>query len=449
MAHLPLFLIFLGFTSAVLIPNLPNQPPVKFKQYSDYYSVGTNGNHQLHYWFLESQNNPSTDPVLLWLTGGPGCSGFSAVFGEWGPFTVNGDGASLSLNPYSWNRNASMLVFESPAGVGYSYSKDGNVRTGDDQTASENWEGLKAFFTEFSQYQKNDFYITGESYGGVYVPTLAQTILDRQSQFQINIKGFAIGNGLVSADTDTDGLVQFTHKHGLIDQLQYQKAQTQCCTNGNMDDCPFHNMNGFDFCGSFVNNAVNMAWRGGLNPYNMYGDCVNSALAQQYQIDLRRKFGPVDGVQPHQLSTPPCVNESAVTVYMNRRDVRVAFAVPGLLGAWSICSDQVSQEYRRQYDNVSSQVKNALSAGLKVMLYYGDIDMACNFMGGQKFTAGLGLTQVAAKRSYHVGGQVAGFITDWGQLKFVTVKGAGHLVPGDKPVTAAYILDAFINNKKF
>ena len=28
----------------------------------------------LHYWFIESQNDPSTDPVLLWLNGGPGSS---------------------------------------------------------------------------------------------------------------------------------------------------------------------------------------------------------------------------------------------------------------------------------------------------------------------------------------------------------------------------------------
>lgn len=56
------------------------------------------------------------------------------------------------------------------------------------QVASENWDALKAFFTEFPQFKSNDFYVTGESYGGVYVPTLVQTILDRQSQFNINIK---------------------------------------------------------------------------------------------------------------------------------------------------------------------------------------------------------------------------------------------------------------------
>jgi serine carboxypeptidase-like clade 1 len=29
---------------------------------------------QLHYIFVLSQNAPATDPVVLWLNGGPGCS---------------------------------------------------------------------------------------------------------------------------------------------------------------------------------------------------------------------------------------------------------------------------------------------------------------------------------------------------------------------------------------
>ena len=84
-------------------------------------------------------------------------------------FQVNDDAATLRLNPYSWNNNASILTLESPAGVGFSYATDGNLATGDDQTASENWEALVAFFQEFPQYVTNDFYVTGESYGGIYV----------------------------------------------------------------------------------------------------------------------------------------------------------------------------------------------------------------------------------------------------------------------------------------
>lgn len=47
------------------------------------------------YRFVESQRAPSTDPVILWLTGGPGCSSLGALLTEWGPFRVNPDGATL------------------------------------------------------------------------------------------------------------------------------------------------------------------------------------------------------------------------------------------------------------------------------------------------------------------------------------------------------------------
>ena len=44
------------------------------------------------------------------------------------------------------------------------------------------------FFAQFPQFRTNDFYVMGESYGGVYVPTLVQTILDNQAGFNINLK---------------------------------------------------------------------------------------------------------------------------------------------------------------------------------------------------------------------------------------------------------------------
>lgn len=43
----------------------------------------------LFYYFAESEGNPSKDPVVLWLNGGPGCSSFDGFIYEHGIYLLN------------------------------------------------------------------------------------------------------------------------------------------------------------------------------------------------------------------------------------------------------------------------------------------------------------------------------------------------------------------------
>ena len=49
------------------------------------------------------------------------------------------------------------------------------------QVATNNYNALVDFFAKFPEYAKNDFYITGESYGGIYIPTLSIKILEAKN----------------------------------------------------------------------------------------------------------------------------------------------------------------------------------------------------------------------------------------------------------------------------
>jgi hypothetical protein len=74
---------------------------------------------------------------------------------------------------------ANMLFLESPAGVGFSYSNrtsDYN-NTGDRSTAADAYTFLINWLERFPEYKGRRFFITGESYGGHYIPQLANTIL--------------------------------------------------------------------------------------------------------------------------------------------------------------------------------------------------------------------------------------------------------------------------------
>ena len=46
------------------------------------------GSKNYFFWMFESHNNPATDPVVLWLTGGPGCASSLALLTENGPCKV-------------------------------------------------------------------------------------------------------------------------------------------------------------------------------------------------------------------------------------------------------------------------------------------------------------------------------------------------------------------------
>lgn len=87
------------------IDRLPGQPSVEFNQYSGYVTVDANAGRALFYWFVEAPAALQPASLVLWLTGGPGCS--SIAYGaseELGPFQIQPDGRTLNLNPYSWNK---------------------------------------------------------------------------------------------------------------------------------------------------------------------------------------------------------------------------------------------------------------------------------------------------------------------------------------------------------
>lgn len=103
-----------------------------------------------------------------------------------------------------------MLYLESPAGVGFSTADtDRDIYHNDMSQSQDALAALKEWYAIFPEYKKNDLYISGESYGGIYVPYLAwqihqnnqQTIID-SNLLKINLKGFIVGNGATNWEVD-------------------------------------------------------------------------------------------------------------------------------------------------------------------------------------------------------------------------------------------------------
>ena len=52
----------------------------------------------------------------------------------------------------------------------------------------ENYAALKDFFNKYPSFKTNPFYLTGESYAGVYIPMLGVKILEGIKDSKINLK---------------------------------------------------------------------------------------------------------------------------------------------------------------------------------------------------------------------------------------------------------------------
>lgn len=65
----------------------------------------------MFYYFFESRNKNVSAPVVIWLSGGPGCSGSLALFYENGPFHLTNN-LSLVLNDFGWDKvpNSALII---------------------------------------------------------------------------------------------------------------------------------------------------------------------------------------------------------------------------------------------------------------------------------------------------------------------------------------------------
>ncbi|KAF7635837.1 Carboxypeptidase [Meloidogyne graminicola] len=453
---------------------LPGQDfEINFKHYSGFLQVSKTK--YFHYILTKSQNNPEKDPLILWLNGGPGCSSLLGLFSELGPYLISENGSKLLENPYSWNKNASILFIESPSGVGYSYSTDNNITTNDDETAKYNYEALKQFFNKFTYFKEHPFYISGESYGGIYLPMLANLIINEQNKFKINFKGMLIGNGALSDQLNINTLPLFAYNHGTVDEQLWRRFSRLCCNNC-VDTC-----NIYVYANQINTTCFNLAslifqsiYSGLFNPYDIYRNCEGSITKgltknkllglfsrapfmtkkmEQFLLLNENKLENFE-IQSDEYNYDkpiiPCIAEKPFHDYMNLPKLREALNIPSNLNInWQNCNDNFKTEYESQYVDMIKFIKNILKAKIPVVLYYGDTDSICNFLIGERFVEQLGIKLINPKQAWIFEDQVGGFVTKYEGLYLLTVRGVGHMVPQWAPERAEYIFNQFLNNKSF
>ncbi|XVF05018.1 hypothetical protein REPUB_Repub05bG0135100 [Reevesia pubescens] len=412
-----------GKMEADKIKGLPGQPDaVDFDQYSGYVTVDQKAGRALFYYFVESPQNSSTNPLVLWLNGGPGCSSFGyGAMTELGPFRVNSDGQTLFRNEYAWNNVANVIFLESPAGVGFSYSNTTSDydHTGDKSSAEDAYTFLVNWLERFPQYKTRDFYITGESYAGHYVPQLAYTILlnnKNSNQTLTNLKGIAVGNGWIDDTTGSFGGYDYLWTHALNSDETNKGIHTYCHFNGNDPKQ----------CEDFTNKANVEA--GDIDGYNIY-----APLCQEYFSSSKKSsYGSVN-------SFDPCSGKY-MSSYLNRPEVQTALHAK--VQEWDQCR---GFNWSDSPATVLPIIKNLMESDLRVWLYSGDVDAAVPITSTRYGINTLNLPIKTAWRPWtNSFDEVGGYVVEYEGLTLVTVRESGHFVPSYQPSRALTMISSFL-----
>ncbi|KAK4481655.1 hypothetical protein RD792_012562 [Penstemon davidsonii] len=411
---------------------------VSFAHYAGYVNVNKESGRSLFYWFFEAEEDPSSKPIILWLNGGPGCS--SIAYGlaeEIGPFHIEKDGTTLYLNPYSWNKAANILFLDSPVGVGYSYSNTSSdlLSNGDKRTAAENLEFLLKWFKRFPEYKGRDFYISGESYAGHYVPQLSQAIVrhnQKNGEKVINLKGFMVGNALIDDFHDHLGLFQYMWAVGMISDQTFKQLNIVC------------DFQSFIHPSERCEKALEIADEevGDIDMYSIFTPPCSGNFSRLNRLWRRRKSRT--GLL--RSSYDPCTEKHS-TVYFNLPEVQRALHVHTTNSPlkWETCSDTVNENWNDSPKSVLNIFRELIHAELRIWIFSGDTDAVIPVTSTRYSIDSLKLPTTSPWRAWYDDGQVGGWTQEYEGLTFVTVRGAGHEVPLHKPKQALTLVKSYLS----
>jgi len=396
------------------------------------------------FWLFESKSEPTTDPLIMWLSGGPGCSSQLALLVENGPCSIK-NGKAVQ-NAYSWHQNANVMWLDQPAGVGFSTGFGTHNEVG----VANNMLGfLQGFYKQFPSYSQNKFFLFGESYAGHYVPAIAHKLWEHNQaspEVKIPLAGIGIGNGLTDPQEQYKWYPKFGkdgcaaeggHAPGVLNAgtLAIMKAAMPACTEAinlcnkgskdpdtglaiNITAC----MGAFDLCNILSQVPIEFTDR---NPYDVRIKCEKAPL---------------------------CYDFDAIGDWLNTKEVQQQL---GVNKKWSSCNRAVDLAFSAAGDwmiNYHLMIPDLLHDGIEVLLYAGEMDYLCNWCGNKAWATklewdGKDEFNKADDADWTSSGSVAGRKRSARGFHFMQIYDAGHLMPMDQPAVALDMVNKFISGK--
>ncbi|GME31065.1 alpha/beta-hydrolase [Neofusicoccum parvum] len=433
-------------------------------QYTGYLDVGPK---HLFFWYFESQNDPANDPLTLWMTGGPGSSSMLGLFEEVGPCLVNEHGNGTYHNPWGWSRNSSLLFVDQPVGVGFSYVDEGHELVQDSQEAAVDMHRFLQLFVSdvFPHKLHTPFYISGESYAGKYVPYLGAQIVQQNKLYpnepQVRLQSCLVGNGFMSPKDSVFGY-----------------WETLCTTNPGVPE-PVFNKTRCDIMAANMPRCMDVADVCGRNPdpavcHAAWSVCYDGVVGWYDDESGKGGRNRFDITAPCEIDDMCYIQAARIEQYLNTPAVWGSLSPPKQIKKFKVYSESVNRAFAQGSDEMtpsSELVAFLLANQVHFLVYQGNLDLACNTAGNLRWAHALpwkGQAEFTSKhlqpwksliassgRNETVGTtkEVQIFVSDnaatASRFAFVTVDGAGHMLPQDRPDVALEMMVRWITGAPF
>ncbi|CAD8090619.1 unnamed protein product [Paramecium sonneborni] len=354
------------------------------------------------------------DEFIVWIYGGPGCSSQDSNFNENGPIRVDDD-QKLHARETSWNKLAHLMYIDQPFYTGMSYSTKEGLITNSWDAADYVIELLTQYFQQNKELAKARLHIWGESYGGHYIPVLAEKI---KKQTQFNLVGIGIGGSWSHPKVQVLPTVQQLLNYGVIDQYRYNLMMKSGIESLDaIDNKEFEKFLIMSDEEIFFNDIIGPNFRYNIQYYDyddgeQYEDFINN---HKQQFDLPEN----------------------ITFYGCNQDIYMAFA-----------EDQTI--------SVLPQIDYLLQQEIKVFVFQGQLDTVVSLNGVEYWVnllkwKDLPLWKKQKKSSWKFINpktkmeETAGTIKSYKQLHFCMVYNAGHMTPTDQPEASFQMLKNYFN----
>ncbi|KAK8864746.1 hypothetical protein IAR55_002002 [Kwoniella newhampshirensis] len=377
---------------------------------------------------------------------------------EW---SFNNDASILMIDNVSASTGMSKLTIQ-PRGAGFSYAEFPAVDSVFD-SARDTYQFIQSFIKLFPEYASNPWAVNSLSYGGHYAPVYGSYIQhmnakilgklslwedtwstpsDLERYSPLNLTSISVGNGWINGRVQYRSWVDFACG-GAEDRGIPQLAQE--------GDCRW----------------AQDRLTGGEKLMDSCEGSVACAAAGQYSSTVASFPYTMTGLNPYDYRISSPYDERGVIAYFNNASVQAVLGVIGKSSdkplSWEAHSARVWHAYVYSGDwDVQTDVffERLLRSGVSVLKYEGMVDFICNYLGVREIMAKLPNYERQATfnklnlSDWAVGGGnkscgaykcLAGRHEREGNLCYVEIEGAGHVLSLDKPREGSLMISQWLH----